>query len=256
MLLLSLLFRLFISAVFSSVSLAASLYRCAWRTVKQMARARMTTRQQEGESGSGGKKRQDSKVGNSYLKTGKLRSSRCVAKKKHVNDLVVFSNGSWRAAIKILPAQSGNIRGWASSPVSSHEHPVMLISNPIRTWLWMQMQHYLQYRSNLLRGCLDEGRAVWTSLVKKKCGLTGGWCLCCLCISRWKLCMNISIIFYHWFHQEGKARHNNALQMVILSTPQAERGYQLAKDATFRLTSLDNWSAFIWLISKLCNQGG
>lgn len=42
----------------------------------------------------------------------------------------------------------------------------------------MQMQHYLQYRSNLLRGCLDEGRSVWTSLVKKNVGLrVGGVCV-------------------------------------------------------------------------------
>lgn len=135
-----------LSLLFWAVSLAASLHLCVCRTVKQMARARMTTRQQEGESGRG-KKWQDSKVRSPYLKTERQRGSRCVEKTpkwNHANDLVVFSNRSWRAAIKILPAQSGNIRGWASSPVSSHEHPVMLISNPIRTQLWMQMQHYLQ----------------------------------------------------------------------------------------------------------------
>lgn len=41
----------------------------------------------------------------------------------------------------------------------------------------MQTQHYLQYRSNLLRGCLDEGRAVWTSLVKNAGLRVGGVCV-------------------------------------------------------------------------------
>lgn len=134
-----------LSLVFSAVSLAASLHLRVCCTVKQMARVRMTTRQQEGESGRG-KNDKIAKWG-THISRQRGREVADVwkkQKKKHVNDLVVFSNPSWRAAIKILPTQSGNIRGWASSQVSSHEHPVILISNPIRTWLWMQIQHYLQ----------------------------------------------------------------------------------------------------------------
>lgn len=107
--------------------------------------------------------------------------------KKNVNDLVEFSNHCWRAAIKILLARSENIRGWASSPVSNHEHPVTLISNPIRACLLMQIQHYLQYQSNLLPVCGEEGHTsrkntFRTSLVRGVGLQVGGLCVVCVLV--------------------------------------------------------------------------
>ncbi len=44
------LFSFLTYPLFSTISLPTSLRLCVWRTVKQMARARMTARQKEGES--------------------------------------------------------------------------------------------------------------------------------------------------------------------------------------------------------------
>lgn len=49
----------------------------------------------------------------------------------------------------------------------------------------MQMQHYLQYQSNLLRGCREEGHpsrknTVWTSLVRSVGLQVGGLCVVCV----------------------------------------------------------------------------
>lgn len=57
----------------------------------------------------------------------------------------------------------------------------------------MQMQHYLQYQSNLVRGGREEGHtsrqnAVRSSLVGSMGLQVGGVCVVCLLGGRWKRC--------------------------------------------------------------------
>lgn len=130
----SFMFSFLTHPLLSTISLPACFCMC--HAVKQMVRARMTARRKEGERG----KQKMTRYGSEklFLQGEQLRN-REVADVVKTNDLVEFATRSWRAPIKPSNAQSRavQIRGRVTPLVSYPGRPILLISSPIKTCLFM-----------------------------------------------------------------------------------------------------------------------